>query len=72
MEGGIMMLMDESTPDLVDQEGSVVAGGSAYMNDLERRLDPYFERAEPWQRAMAYVRGLLSPAERKNRWHWPK
>jgi SRSO17 transposase len=68
MEGGIMMLMYESTPDLVDQEVSVVPGGAAYLNDLERRLAPYFARAEPRQRVMAYVRGLLSPAERKNGW----
>jgi len=38
------------------------------LNDIERRLAPYFERAEPRQRAMAYLRGLLSPAERKNSW----
>jgi hypothetical protein len=36
------------------------------MSDIERRLAPYFERAEPRQRAMAYLQGLLSPAERKN------
>jgi hypothetical protein len=53
MEGGIMLLMDESTPNLVDQEVSVVPGGATYLNDLERRLAPYFERAEPRQRAMA-------------------
>ena len=38
------------------------------MNDIERRLASYFERAEPRQRAMAYLRGLLSPAARKNSW----
>jgi SRSO17 transposase len=63
-----MMHMPNSTASLVDQDQSVVPGGAAYLNDLERRLAPYFERAEPRQRAMAYVRGLLSPAERKNSW----
>jgi SRSO17 transposase len=63
-----MMLIDESPPDLVDQEASVVPGGAAYLNALERRLARYFERTEPRQRAMAYLRGLLSPAERKNSW----
>jgi SRSO17 transposase len=63
-----MMLMHESTPDIVDQDAAVVPGGAAYLYDLERRLAPYFERAEPRQRAMAYLRGLLSPAERKNSW----
>jgi SRSO17 transposase len=36
--------------------------------DIERRLAPYFARTEPRQRALAYLRGLLSPAERKNSW----
>jgi len=47
---------------------SAVLGGAAYVTDIERRLARYFERAEPRQRAMAYLRGLLSPAERKNSW----
>jgi SRSO17 transposase len=63
-----MILMHESTPELVDQDRAVVPGGAAYLHDIERRLAPYFERAEPRQRAMAYLRGLLSPAERKNSW----
>jgi SRSO17 transposase len=53
---------------VVDQDVSAVQGGAAYLSDIERRLAPYFERAEPRQRALAYVRGLLSPAERKNSW----
>src|SRR5262245_27376779 len=68
IEGGIMMLMHEATSDLVDQEAPVVPGGAAYLHELERRLAPYFERTEPRQRVMAYLRGLLSPAERKNSW----
>jgi SRSO17 transposase len=32
-------------------------------------LGPRFERAEPRQRAIAYLTGLLSTAERKNGWH---
>jgi SRSO17 transposase len=67
-EGGIMKWMNESTPDMVDQDVSGVSGGAAYLHDLERRLAPDFERTEPRQRAMAYLRGLLSPAERKNNW----
>ena len=41
-------------------------GGTAYLTEIERRLAPYFERAKPQQRAATYLRGLLSPAERKN------
>ena len=52
----------------VDQAVSVAQGGTAYLTDIERRLAPYFERAEPRRHAMAYLRGLLSPAERKNSW----
>lgn len=67
-----MMLLNNSTPGLVDPDMSVVPGGAAYLNDIERRLAPYFERAEPRQRVMAYLRGLLSPAERKNSWQLAK
>jgi SRSO17 transposase len=63
-----MMLMNDSPPRPADQEVPVVQGGAAYLNDIERRLAPYFERAEPRRRALAYLRGLLSPAERKNSW----
>src|ERR671922_2439846 len=67
-EGGIMMLVQESPGPSVDQDVAAVQGGTAYLADIERRLAPYFERAEPRQRAMAYARGLLSPAARKNSW----
>jgi SRSO17 transposase len=63
-----MMSTREPSAPVVDQAVSAVQGGAAYMNDIERRLAPYFERAEPRQRAMAYLQGLLSPAERKNSW----
>jgi SRSO17 transposase len=53
---------------VVDQDVSTVQGGAAYLRDSERRLAPYFERAEPRQRALAYLCGLLSPAERKTSW----
>jgi SRSO17 transposase len=63
-----MMVMKDGAPALTDQDIQGVQGGAAYLTDIERRLAPYFERAEPRQRAMAYVGGLLSPAERKNSW----
>jgi SRSO17 transposase len=68
MEGGIMMLTTEPAAPPLDQDVPVVQGGTAYVADIERRLAPSFARAEPRQRAMAYLRGLLSPAERKNSW----
>jgi SRSO17 transposase len=36
--------------------------------DVSDRLAPRFARAEPRRRAWAYLRGLLSPIERKNGW----
>ena len=62
-----MMVVHDSSPALAEQDLMVVQGGRAYFTDVERRLAPYFERSEPRQRALAYLRGLLSPAE-KNSW----
>jgi SRSO17 transposase len=66
--GGTMIVRQDSTSPLLEQELLVVQGGLDYLTDIERRLAPYFERAEPRQRVLAYLRGLLSPAERKNSW----
>ena len=38
------------------------------LEELQTRLAPFFARAEPRQRALAYLRGLLSQTERKNGW----
>src|SRR5260370_11458092 len=38
------------------------------LEEVQERLAPYFERAEPRQRAMAYMRGLVGITERKNGW----
>jgi SRSO17 transposase len=65
--GNIMSTIGPFAPSM-DQDIAAVQEGAAYLTDIERRLAPYFERAEPRQRAMAYLRGLLSPAERKNSW----
>jgi hypothetical protein len=68
MKGGIMMPTMALHAPAMDQDVSAVQGGAAYVTAIERRLAPSCERAEPRQRAMAYLRGLLSPAERKNSW----
>src|SRR5919204_825509 len=71
-EDGTMLQIDAPTdsqpPRAADEAASTARGGAAYLADIERRLTPYFARAEPRQRALAYLRGLLSPAERKNSW----
>src|SRR5215217_5396790 len=38
------------------------------LEELAGRIAPRFVRAEPRRRALAYLRGLLAPLERKNDW----
>src|SRR5215469_12494981 len=38
------------------------------LEEVEQLLRPRFLRAEPRQRAMRYLRGLMSTVERKNGW----
>src|SRR5262249_33627809 len=39
-----------------------------YWAEIERRIGPVFARSDALTRAMSYLSGLLSPAERKNSW----
>jgi SRSO17 transposase len=41
---------------------------NVYWAQVERRIRPVFARSDAHQRAMSYLAGLLSPAERKNSW----
>jgi SRSO17 transposase len=43
-------------------------GWADWLEEVQERLAPYFERAEPRQRVRAYLRGLLSITERKSGW----
>ena len=45
-----------------------VAGWATELTEVADRLGPHFARSEPRQRAVGYVRGLLSDAPRKNGW----
>jgi SRSO17 transposase len=47
---------------------SVVTGWADDLETLAVRLEPRFPRAELRRRVRAYLRGLLSPLERKNGW----
>jgi len=38
------------------------------LTDVAQRIGPVFARREARQRALAYLQGVLSPAERKNSW----
>jgi SRSO17 transposase len=39
-----------------------------YWTEIERRISPIFARSDARARALSYLAGLLSPAERKNSW----
>src|ERR671916_48884 len=43
-------------------------GWTRELDALAARIAPRFRRAEPRRRALAYLRGLLAPLERKNGW----
>ena len=47
---------------------STVNGWQASLHEVAQRLRPYFVRRQSRQRAMAYLEGLLSSAQRKNTW----
>jgi SRSO17 transposase len=72
MEDGTMRQSDDTTTSSLatptDTTASTIAGGRAYLADVARRLAPYFARSQSRDRVLAYLRGLLSEAERKNSW----
>jgi SRSO17 transposase len=72
MEDGTMRQIDDTSASSLwiptDATASTIAGGQAYLADLARRLAPYFARSQSRDRVLAYLRGLLSEAERKNSW----
>src|SRR5215470_16164809 len=41
---------------------------NVYWAQVERRIGSVFARSDALMRAMSYLAGLLSPAERKNSW----
>src|SRR4028118_1861988 len=43
-------------------------GWTRELDAMAARIAPRFSRAEPRRRALAYLRGLLAPLERKNGW----
>src|SRR5437763_11281594 len=45
-----------------------VAAWGRGLSAMHARIAPRFRRAEPRRRALAYLRGLTSPVERKNGW----
>ena len=52
----------------MDVDVATVTAWAAGLEGLHARIAPRFARPEPRRRALAYLRGLLSPVERKNGW----
>jgi SRSO17 transposase len=48
--------------------GQDATGWARGLDEVMDRIAPRFVRAEPRRRALAYLRGLLSPLERKSGW----
>jgi SRSO17 transposase len=51
-----------------DIEFTTINNWTNQLLEIEQRIGPRFVRSEARHRAMAYLRGLLSPVERKNSW----
>jgi SRSO17 transposase len=47
---------------------AITRQGGAGLNEVVQRIGRRFARAEPRRRALAYLKGLLSPVQRKNGW----
>ena len=45
-----------------------VEAWAAGLDEVHARIAPRFARSEPRERALAYIRGLLAPLEKKNSW----
>ena len=45
-----------------------IEGWALELDALHIRIAHHFERAQPRRRSLAYLKGLLSHAERKNGW----
>src|SRR5262245_48315166 len=63
-----MEWMREQCPAPGDVALETVREWTLWLTEVERWLLPHFARREARHRAWAYIRGLLSPAERKNGW----
>src|SRR5215213_2088318 len=62
-------MIDEPSQHLPAELGLLdVQVWNVYWAQLERQIGPVFTRSDARRRAMAYLAGLLSPAERKNSW----
>ena len=61
-------MLDQDSPALGALDLLDVQVWNVYWAQVERRIGSVFARSEARTRAMTYLAGLLSPAERKNSW----
>lgn len=59
------MIDESSQPPPAALERLDVQVWNGYWAEVERRIGPVFARSDVRRRAMTYLAGLLSPAERK-------
>jgi SRSO17 transposase len=62
------MIDEPSQPPPAELDLLDVQVWNVYWAQVERRIGPLFARSDAHKRAMSYLAGLLSPAERKNSW----
>jgi len=55
-------------PSPTDEALVTVQTWALWLTEVERRIMPHFSRSDARRRVWAYLRGLLSPVERKNGW----
>src|SRR6266478_7250407 len=63
-----MALQQDGNPLCTDVALETVQEWALWLTEVERRIMPHFARREARHRVWAYLRGLLSPVERKNGW----
>jgi SRSO17 transposase len=63
-----VMIPEPSPPSPVELDLLDLQMWNVYWAEIERRIGPVFARSDARARALSYLAGLLSPAERKNSW----
>src|SRR5213594_2207444 len=58
----------ELGPSPTDEALVTVQTWALWLTEVERRIMPHFPRRDARRRVWSYLRGLLSPVERKNGW----
>ena len=60
--------MTDDRPSNIEPESALVQKWSEAFQEVEQRIGGRFARSEAREQALSYLKGLLSPTERKNSW----